>query len=101
MSTATEKWGIRHSIRTGPALFEFDSLQQWVNKGKSWFRNSGVTSQDTICVDAKGRICTCGRHFIAADKEGTYPIVVYLHRQDEADYLNYINFHCRNVVDSK
>lgn len=65
------------AIQTGELLFQFDSEQQWVNKGRSWYATSGVATCDTVAIDRAGRICTRGKHFMRAEKEGTYPISVY------------------------
>jgi hypothetical protein len=66
---------IKIEITTGPFLFEFDSYAQWVNKAASWF--DVVRSHDCICIDAKGRICTRGLHFITARDEKAFPVKVY------------------------
>lgn len=58
-------------------MFAFTSEQQWINKAQSWFRNSGVPKGHYICTDAKGRICTIGKHFMRATAEDTYPITCY------------------------
>jgi hypothetical protein len=65
------------AVTVGPLLFEFASHAQWVNKASSWFRSYRVTGSDTICVDAKGRICRIGKQFMRAEKEQTYPIRVF------------------------
>ena len=70
------------AIVTGPLLFEFATHAQWVNKASSWFRSNRVTGQDTICVDAKGRICRIGKQFMRAEKEGTYPIRVFAYENE-------------------
>ena len=65
------------TIVLGEKLFEFSSLMKWEQKAPGWFRSTGVPPSETVCIDAAGRICTCGRDFMRADKEGTYPIAVY------------------------
>lgn len=62
-------------LEVGPKLFEFSSEVQWVNKGKSWYANCGT--RDHVTIDARGRICTRGLHFMRATAEGTYPVSVY------------------------
>ena len=64
-------------ITPGPFLFEFATHSQWVNKAVSWFRNCGVSAQDTICVDARGRICSTGKQFARAEADGAFPIQVF------------------------
>lgn len=73
--SVTEKNTI--AVTVGPLLFEFATHAQWVNKASSWFRSYGVTGSDTLCVDAKGRICRIGKQFMRAEKEQTYPIRVF------------------------
>lgn len=68
---------MQRKLQLGAKLFEFSSFQHWVNKAKSWFANSGISTRETVCIDAVGRICTCGREFMRARDEGTYPITVY------------------------
>ncbi len=65
------------NIVLGEKLFEFPSLMKWEQKATGWFRSTGIKQSEMICIDTAGRICTCGRDFIRADKEGTYPIAVY------------------------
>lgn len=64
-------------LNVGDALLEFSSFQQWVNKAQSWFKQVKKVTHDYICVDKSGRICTCGKHFMRADKEHAFPITVY------------------------
>jgi hypothetical protein len=72
----------RITVEVGPELFRFETFQQWVNKATSWFRRAGVTSLDVLCVDARGRICTHGKSFMRADKDGAFPVIVYLAAND-------------------
>lgn len=66
-------------ITVGPEVFRFHSESEWVCKAQSWFRNSGLTGRGNhVCIDAAGRICLKGAEFMRADREGTYPIVVYM-----------------------
>jgi hypothetical protein len=67
----------------GPELFRFESFQQWVNKASSWFASCGYPSRHAICVDAKGRICQYGKHFMTARDEGTFPVRVCMAREDD------------------
>lgn len=64
-------------ITVGKLLFQFSSFNQWVDKASSWFRNSGVPSERTICVDIKGRVCRTGKEFMRARDDGSFPIRVY------------------------
>ena len=69
--------------QVGPELFRFESFQQWVNKASSWFASCGYPSRHAICVDAKGRICQYGKHFMTARDEGTFPVRVCMAREDD------------------
>lgn len=66
------------AVSVGELLFEFASHAQWASKGGSWFRNSGHTSATSICIDAKGRICSIGSDFSRAEKDGAYPVKVFV-----------------------
>lgn len=65
------------SVMLGAPLFSFDSLQQWVNKGRSWYATCGFGEYDIVTLDAIGRVVKKGAEFMRADREGTYPITVY------------------------
>jgi hypothetical protein len=65
------------TITVGDELFSFENFDQWVNKAQRWFRSKRVHSDDTICVDAKGRIVTSGKEFIRARDESAFPVKVY------------------------
>lgn len=64
-------------LHVGPELFRFETMQRWVSKGKSWYANCGARPVDTIAIDAAGRVVRYGAQFMRADREDTYPIVVY------------------------
>lgn len=64
-------------INVGEPLLQFDSYQQWVNRARTWFEGLGKGSYEYICVDVSGRVCTCGKQFMRARDENTYPITVY------------------------
>jgi hypothetical protein len=66
----------------GQKLFAFRSKQDWINKAQRIWRLHGVRSDDTCCVDQRGRICTIGLHFMAAERDGAYPIEVFMKRPD-------------------
>lgn len=59
-------------------MFRFNSKQEWINKARSWFKNCGVRQGNYICIDAVGRVCTCGAQFSRAEREETYPIIAYV-----------------------
>lgn len=65
------------SINVGEKLFSFHNFAFWCNKAPSLFRENGVTGNDVICLDQKGRICQIGRQFMRARDEDTFPIDVY------------------------
>ena len=65
------------TVQVGEVLMEFKSFNQWVNKARSWFRDLGYNNTQYICLDNVGRICTCGKQFMQADREGTFPVRVY------------------------
>ena len=74
---------ITKSVQLGELLFSFRDECEWVNKAKSWFNQSGYRSEDTLCIDQRGRACLYGSHFMAAEADGAYPIDVYVIRDDE------------------
>jgi hypothetical protein len=69
------------SIEVGPELFRFESKQQWVSNACEWFAERAVSPHDYICVDARGRVVRLGAHFARAERDGAYPVVVYLLEQ--------------------
>lgn len=71
-------------IQPGKKLFEFRSKQDWINKAQRIWRFHGVNADRTVCVDQLGRICQIGMHFAAAERDGAYPIEVYMLRPDMA-----------------
>lgn len=64
-------------VVVGGLLFEFSSFQDWVNKAQSRFANAGVRGQDTLCIDAKGRLLQKGKEFKRARDVDSFPIKVY------------------------
>lgn len=66
------------SVKVGEVLMEFTSFSQWVNKAGSWFKSANRSPSEYVCIDYGGRVCTCGAHFMRADREKTFPIRVYL-----------------------
>lgn len=65
------------SISVGKIEITFHSLADWLNNAKSQFMGARLISETALCIDARGRVCTCGREFARADKEDAYPINVY------------------------
>ena len=65
------------TITVGDPLFEFDSKQHWVNKGRSWYATCGYRLHEVIALDAIGRVVVSGKEFMRAEDEGTYPVTVY------------------------
>ena len=80
------------TIRIKRELFRFDSKQQWINKGKSWYANCGVRSGFYLGVDAAGHVVHMGQCFMAAEERGLYPITVYELQT---------NWHARPAPDNK
>lgn len=69
---------LKTRARLGNEIFRFNSFVQWVNKASSWFRGAKLRDGlGYVCIDAKGRICQYGKHFIRARDENTFPIVVH------------------------
>lgn len=58
-------------------LFKFNSKTQWINKAQGWFSTCGVPKNRYIAIDTKGRICVSGKEFMRAEKDDSYPIIVY------------------------
>lgn len=69
-------------VETGPELFKFVSLQDWVNGGQEVWRAHNARGDNCICLDARGRICRSGEDFHVAQADDAYPIVVYRFRKD-------------------
>lgn len=64
-------------------LFSFRDKCEWVNKARSWFQQAGYLEGETICIDQKGRVCRRGSHFDQADRDGSFPIDVFVVRDDD------------------
>lgn len=64
-------------IRIKRELFRFHSQQDWVNKAQSRYANCGVPKGYYITVDAVGHVMHMGKCFMAAEKNGLYPVTVY------------------------
>lgn len=74
----------------GPLLFQFDSFAGWVNHAQTAWKRIGVRSDDTVCVDTRGRMCRIGRDFMTARDEGAFPVRVHLMRDDLREYPQYL-----------
>lgn len=68
-------------LQVGRELFRFSSKEHWINKAKGWFERARevhrIGHEDFVCVDTRGRLCRYGRHFSRAEREDTFPIIVY------------------------
>jgi len=69
-------------IKIGKKLFEFVSMQDWINKANRIWIHHEISSDKTLCIDQLGRICSYGLHFEIAKKDNAYPIEVFLLRDD-------------------
>lgn len=69
------------TVTVGRELFRFESFQHWVDDAKICFARSRAETNDgvlsTVCVDARGRLCSCGKQFREAEESNAYPVVVY------------------------
>lgn len=63
------------TIEVGDELLRFTSFAQWVNKASGWLRRYRETTY--ICIDARGRVCRRGEHFMRARDDNAFPVVVY------------------------
>ena len=75
-------------IQLGRELFMFDGFNHWADTAQDKFKAANVTSAKVLCIDAKGRVCACGTHFMEAAKDGAYPVRVYLLRDDMLETAN-------------
>jgi hypothetical protein len=59
---------------------QFDSLQEWVNRGRSWLTrrheidSNGHPYNRAICFDMKGRLVQNGGDFMRARDEDAFPV---------------------------
>ena len=58
-------------------LFEFSSMQEWINKASIFFEPYSSETVKTVCLDKGGNVLTSGKDFADAQTLGTYPIKVY------------------------
>ena len=73
------------AVVPGKKLFQFDSKQHWINKAQTIWRRHLVRAEETVCVDQLGRICRIGKDFMSAERDGAYPIEVFMAREDMND----------------
>lgn len=71
------------NIQVGKLLFSFSSQADWINHAPTRFRQCGLHLNETICLDAKGRICISGKQFRIAEEQQTYPVDVYAIEEDQ------------------
>ena len=74
----------KQTIMLGKKLFEFPSRAEWIFRSPRIWRHHGATSDNSICVDQLGRICTTGMHFSEAERDNAYPVEVFATRPDQA-----------------
>lgn len=79
-----------NTANLGPKLFAFDSHAGWVWHAQQAWKKAGVRPDDTVCIDAKGRICRMGLHFSIARDEAAFPVTVHLMRDDMAQHVPYL-----------
>jgi len=65
------------TMLVGEGLFSFDSFQEWVNTAESRYRRTRAAGHNYVAVDAIGRICRIGKHFMRARAEGAFPVRVF------------------------
>ena len=68
------------AINVERELLRFNSKQEWINKGHAWFSSlkTEFKERDYIAIDSSGRVMRMGLHFMNAEKEDAYPVIVYL-----------------------
>jgi hypothetical protein len=73
------------SVQVGKKLFSFSTHLDWVNTAQRKFAANGVNSGMVICVDQQGRLLKKGLEFSRADKDGAFPVDVYLALTADSD----------------
>ncbi len=66
-------------------LFEFSSHTNWVQMAQQYFSDAGHNGDDTVCIDRAGRLIDSGFGFERAQKDKTFPVVVYSTREDVSE----------------
>jgi hypothetical protein len=74
----------KQTIMLGKKLFQFSSKADWILQGPRIWKLHEARSDNSICVDQLGRICTQGLHFFEAERDNAYPIEVFLTRPDRS-----------------
>ncbi|MFK5950959.1 MAG: hypothetical protein QM500_19580 [Methylococcales bacterium] len=62
----------------GEELFEFSDEQEWINTANMQYSRHEEHKDNTIAIDAEGRVCKRGPQFIRARVEKAYPIKVFV-----------------------
>ena len=61
----------------GKKLFDFTSFNDWVNTAQRKFGSVGLRSNQYLCIDTQGNVCTKGKEFHTARDNGWFPVTVY------------------------
>ena len=69
-------------VNLGRHLFSFADFDDWCDTAKVRFARAGVDGRSVLSVDQNGRVCGWGKHFMVARDDGSFPIDVYLLRED-------------------
>ena len=70
-------------IVLGPERLRFQSFEEWANHANDMFgRLLFRQRQDSICLDAKHRVCRIGRDFQQAKTDKAFPVICYAIRTD-------------------
>jgi hypothetical protein len=72
-------------LAIGALLFSFSSKENWINTAQRKFRKCGLHSNAVLCIDAYGRICTCGKDFEIANDDDAFPVKCYAAREELTD----------------
>lgn len=64
-------------VLVGEPIFRFNSYDDWFRNARVVFDNYEVEPDDVLCLDAYGRVCNFGEHFLRAQDDDCYPIVAY------------------------
>jgi len=82
-ASTTEESKVSVTVTLGEAVFAFRDKQEWINRGPRPWKAYHVDGGRGLAIDAKGRICQCGAHFMRAEEDGSYPITVYRVQADD------------------
>jgi uncharacterized membrane protein YidH (DUF202 family) len=67
----------RVTVVLGQEVCSFSSFENWCDTAQQKWKMHGLTHNDTLCLDAKNRICTKGKEFMRARDEGAFPVRVF------------------------